>query len=159
LATTREITRNRERRVRRAQEYLLADLDRPFRLPELAKATHSSGRNLQIAFAQAYGVGPMEWFRAIRLQAVHRELREESSSATRIAEVAMRWGFSHLGRFSTEYRKLFGETPSQTLRCALICQTARNEQSHVSRTANPSLVSQEGMCTVPRGPGDLARHR
>ena len=120
-------TRNHERRLRRAQEYLLADLDRPFRLGELARAAHCSERYLQITFAQAYGIGPMEWFRVVRLKAAHRELREQSSGDTRIAEVALRWGFSHLGRFSTKYRKLFGETPSQTLRNALVCRIGEKE--------------------------------
>jgi AraC-like DNA-binding protein len=29
-----------------------------------------------------------------------------------ITQVAMRWGFYHLGRFAVDYRKRFGETPS-----------------------------------------------
>jgi AraC family ethanolamine operon transcriptional activator len=118
---------SRQQRLWRAQAYLLADLDRPFRLSELATATHCSERYLQITFAQAYGVGPMEWFRAVRLKAVHRELRERGSGDTRIAEVAMRWGFTDLGRFSTAYRQLFGETPSQTLKRALIRRTGEKE--------------------------------
>jgi AraC-like DNA-binding protein len=31
-----------------------------------------------------------------------------------ISTLAFSWGFNHLGRFSTEYRKMFGETPSET---------------------------------------------
>jgi AraC-like DNA-binding protein len=30
--------------------------------------------------------------------------------------VAMRWGFTHLGRFAGAYRDRYGVTPSQTLR-------------------------------------------
>jgi len=108
-------TRSRDRRLRRAQTYLLTRLDRPFRLSELAEATHCSGRTLQLVFAQVCGVGPREWFRVTRLNAVSRELRDRGVADTRIAEVAMRWGFNHLGRFSIEYRKLFGEKPSDTL--------------------------------------------
>jgi len=33
-----------------------------------------------------------------------------------IAEVAMRWSFWHLGRFSESYRQLFKELPSETLK-------------------------------------------
>ena len=38
---------------------------------------------------------------------------------TRVSEVATRWGFSQLGYFSVDYRKLFGESPRDTLRTAL----------------------------------------
>jgi AraC-like DNA-binding protein len=108
-------TRSRDRRLRRAQTYLLTQLEQPFRLSDLAEAMHCSGRSLQIVFAQVYGVGPREWFHVTRLNAVYRELRDRGAADTRIAEVAMRWGFNHLGRFSIEYRKLFGEKPSDTL--------------------------------------------
>lgn len=108
-------TLGRDRRLCRAQTYLLTQLDRPFRLSELAEVTHCSGRTLQLVFAQAYGVGPREWLQVTRLNAVYQELRDRGTSDTRIAEVAMRWGFSHLGRFSIEYRKRFGEKPSDTL--------------------------------------------
>ena len=118
---------SRQQRLWRAQAYLLADLDRPFRLSELATATHCSERNPQVAFGQAYGVGPMEWFRVVGLKAVHRELCVCCSGDTRIVEVAMRWGFTHLGRFSTAYRQLFGETPSQTLERAPVRQTGERE--------------------------------
>ena len=43
------------------------------------------------------------------------EARKHEESIT---EIAGRWGFSHMGRFAVEYRKRFGEPPSQTLRRA-----------------------------------------
>ena len=33
-----------------------------------------------------------------------------------VADIANRWGLAHLGRFSTQYRRRYGEKPSQTLR-------------------------------------------
>jgi len=38
-----------------------------------------------------------------------------------VQEMAARWGFWHLSRFSSDYRTLFGETPSQTLRRHQLC--------------------------------------
>ena len=33
-----------------------------------------------------------------------------------MTQIAMTWGFNHLGRFATDYRDRFGETPSETYR-------------------------------------------
>ncbi|UCG61547.1 MAG: helix-turn-helix domain-containing protein [Candidatus Zixiibacteriota bacterium] len=35
---------------------------------------------------------------------------------TTIADVANHWGFWHMGQFSADYRRLFGELPLETLR-------------------------------------------
>jgi len=37
-------------------------------------------------------------------------------NATSVTNEAARWGFLHFGRFAQEYRALFGELPSETLR-------------------------------------------
>ncbi|WP_207954623.1 helix-turn-helix domain-containing protein [Saccharopolyspora elongata] len=44
---------------------------------------------------------------------IHAELRTGADS---VSDVAHRWGFTHLGRFASSYRKRFGVHPSQTLR-------------------------------------------
>jgi len=48
------------------------------------------------------------------LEAVHKDLSlgEVDSS---VKAVALKWGFTHMGRFSAQYRKRFGELPSHTL--------------------------------------------
>ena len=33
---------------------------------------------------------------------------------TTVQEIAQRWGFWHTGEFAADYRRLFGELPSQT---------------------------------------------
>ena len=43
-------------------------------------------------------------------------LRGADPSRTRIADVANEWGFWHMGQLAADYRRHFGENPSETLR-------------------------------------------
>ncbi|WP_264933621.1 helix-turn-helix domain-containing protein [Streptomyces sp. A012304] len=54
----------------------------------------------------------MTYLRNVRLGRVHAELL---TGATGVTEVAGRWGFTHLSRFSAAYRRRFGAAPSETL--------------------------------------------
>jgi AraC-like DNA-binding protein len=106
---------NRARIVRGPREYLLAHLGEPFSMRTLCEITATTERTLQYAFHDVYGMSPQAWFQTMRLNEVHRELRAAGPGHARIADVATRWGFTHLGRFSIGYRELFGERPSDTL--------------------------------------------
>jgi AraC-like DNA-binding protein len=66
-------------------------------------------------FRDFKGTSPMRYLRAARYQKVRETLRRAEPEES-ITEIAARWGFSHLGRFSVEYRRRFGESPSGTLR-------------------------------------------
>ena len=85
---------------------------------ELARATGVSARALQKAFAKSGELPPMTYLRRIRLLRVRAELADASRtrSPAAVTAAASRWGFVHLGRFAQQYRELFGEPPSQTLR-------------------------------------------
>nr|WP_258700568.1 helix-turn-helix domain-containing protein [Pseudomonas sp. B21-015] len=61
------------------------------------------------------GMSPTHWLRLRRLNSARRELLSRTASDTTVAQVAMHWSFWHLGRFSSSYRALFQELPSQTL--------------------------------------------
>jgi AraC family transcriptional regulator, ethanolamine operon transcriptional activator len=102
--------------VSRARDHMLANLDQPFSMQALCRATARTERVLQYVFREMYGVSPQAWFRVMKLNAIHRDLRSKGPGDVRITDVAMRWGFTHLGRFSGEYRRLFGERPIDTLR-------------------------------------------
>jgi len=51
----------------------------------------------------------------VRMARVRDELSEGRLPGETVRDVALRWGFSHLGHFSARYRQRYGELPSQTL--------------------------------------------
>jgi transcriptional regulator GlxA family with amidase domain len=56
----------------------------------------------------------MEYLRGVRLELARRML-VDTAIITTVADAAIAAGFTHLGRFAAEYRRRFGERPSQTL--------------------------------------------
>jgi AraC-like DNA-binding protein len=108
--------RRRKAIVDQARAYTEANAGRAVSLAELCRATLSSERALQYAFREITGLSPTTYLRLRALHRVRSELRESTPGDTTVSEVAMRWGFWHLGRFAAAYRRTFGATPSQTLR-------------------------------------------
>jgi transcriptional regulator GlxA family with amidase domain len=103
------------RDVKRAIDYIAANLDTPMGLPEIVDAAGVPGRTLIQHFRDFKGISPMRYLRAARLEKVREALRWAEPEES-ITQVAGEWGFTHMGRFSVEYRKRFGESPSQTAR-------------------------------------------
>lgn len=103
------------RNVRRAVDYIDAHLDQAITIADIVKATGVAGRTLFKHFKDFKGVSPMRYLRNVRfLQVREALLRAEPEES--VTAIAARWGFVHLGRFSIEYRRRFGESPSETLR-------------------------------------------
>ncbi|WP_460451278.1 helix-turn-helix transcriptional regulator [Alsobacter sp. SYSU BS001988] len=102
------------RALDRAVDYLIARLDEPVRLAEVAAASGVSLRRLQELFRHRLGCSPGEFLRRRRLARAHDLLR--SGHVGSVTESAMASGFSHFGKFSAWYRLRYGETPSSTLR-------------------------------------------
>jgi AraC-like DNA-binding protein len=103
------------RDVKRAVEYMRANLDAPIGLPEIVAASGVPGRTLLQHFRDFKGGSPMRYLRTARYEKV-REALHRAEPEEGITEVATKWGFTHMGRFSVEYRRRFGESPSETLR-------------------------------------------
>jgi len=91
------------------------DLDPIPTSAELAGALGITDRWVRAAFAGAYGVSVSEFFRARALHRARRALAAADPTSTSVTEIAMAYGFWHLGRFSGHYRAHFGELPSRTL--------------------------------------------
>ena len=102
--------------VDRVAEYLAANLDRPVSRVELAEMAGVSVRTLARAFKKRFGVGPIAFLYARRLEAARRDLRLAEPGSTTVTEVALRYGLDHMGRFARDYRRAFGELPSEALR-------------------------------------------
>ncbi|MCU7646385.1 helix-turn-helix domain-containing protein [Pseudomonas piscis] len=109
--------RTEERAIMQRVAQWAADVpEETLNLLELAQVAGVSLRQLQSAFKGFTGMAPSQWLRLRRLNSAHRELLSRGPADTTVAEVAMHWSFWHLGRFSSSYRALFGELPSQTLK-------------------------------------------
>lgn len=102
--------------VRRALDYIDANLQRKVTLAEIAAAASIGVRSLQASFRNELGKTPIQWIIERRLAGVHRELTAPDDDQASVAEVARRWGFSHLGDFSRRYRERYGETPLRSRR-------------------------------------------
>lgn len=111
-----ELLLPRNAHIRRAVEYVHENAHLPISSTDLAQVANLSLRALQQAFQRQFDVTPNTYIRQVRLDRVRAELRENSAATTTIAEVANRWGFLHLGRFSAAYAARFGEYPKETLR-------------------------------------------
>jgi AraC-like DNA-binding protein len=90
--------------------------EKPWSTADLARATGVGARALQRSFERSGLPSPMLYLRRLRLRRVHAELAASSPDSVTVTMVAGRWGFVHLGRFASQYRQLFGESPSETLR-------------------------------------------
>ena len=66
-------------------------------------------------FRKSLGIGPGAFIRQQRLHGVRRELLVGNPESRTVKQLAIEWGFLHMGHFSRNYRELFGETPSETL--------------------------------------------
>jgi AraC family ethanolamine operon transcriptional activator len=118
-AATTPSCRARQLVVARARAYMEAHIDEPITVADLCIEIGISRRTLQYSFQDVLDLNPVKFLRAIRLNAVRRALKAaDPNGRTTVADVAARWGFWHLSHFSAEYKTMFGELPSDTLRRA-----------------------------------------
>lgn len=110
---------NAYRIARAACEFVDSVRNNPLTVLDICRALNVSRRTLQHCFAEIYGIAPLAYLRRVRLNRARRDLSMASNDQVSITSVATHWGFWHLGRFSSDYRRLFGELPSDTLRRAL----------------------------------------
>ena len=103
------------RSVRRALDAMHANVGHGWSVTELAVVAGVSGRTLQRQFLAFLGKAPRAVLRDINFDGARRELLRGSAGA-KVTDIAQRCGFPHGGRFSVEYRRRYGETPSQTLK-------------------------------------------
>ena len=120
--------------VEQAKILALAHLDEPLHISVLCRTLEVSERTLRKAFHKLYGVAPCRQLRMLRLYQARRALLAADDKLVTVTEIATGCGFLELGRFSVEYRKVFGESPSQTLHATTLGGTLL-----VKRTVQDSL--------------------
>lgn len=102
--------------VEEARTYVLTHLYDTVTIADLCTALNTSRRTIQYCFQEVLNTNPVQYLRAIRLNSVRRELRGANPATTQVQDIAARWGFWHLSHFASDYRVMFDELPSETLR-------------------------------------------
>ncbi len=100
--------------IRRVKTFVADHLHEPISIADLAAAAGVNIRTLQTTCSRELDRTPLEYVREARLVECRTELLSAAPDLT-IGEVAHRWGFTHAGRFSTQYRQIYGEYPRDTL--------------------------------------------
>ncbi|MFJ8013906.1 AraC family transcriptional regulator [Streptomyces sp. NPDC096339] len=110
------------RAVRRARDFCAEHAHEPISPADMARAADVSVQSLREGFRRHLNTTPLAYLRSVRLTFVRRDLVAvaEGRAPGNVTDVALRWGFTHLGRFTGYYRATYGETPSQTLRNARV---------------------------------------
>lgn len=106
----------RKAMVEEARNYVLTHLYDTVTIADLCSTLNVSRRTIQYCFQEVLNTNPVQYLRAVRLNSVRRELREANPATQQVQDIAARWGFWHLSHFARDYRTMFGELPSDTLR-------------------------------------------
>jgi AraC-like DNA-binding protein len=102
--------------IAKLDEILAENQGEPVYLAEICAATGATERTLRACCHEHLGMGVIRYLWLRRMHIAHRALEQATPTTATVTEIATECGFWELGRFSVEYRALFGETPSQSLR-------------------------------------------
>ncbi|QSR34326.1 AraC family transcriptional regulator [Marinobacterium iners] len=81
----------------------------------MAKASNVSIRTVYNQFSKYFGLTPKRYIRKAKMKNLREEL-VRNTKLRNVTQAALDYGFTHLGRFSSEYREMFGELPSETIK-------------------------------------------
>lgn len=96
--------------------YIDANLIHDISVTQLMAVIRVSERTLYTLFERHAGQSPKGYVRQRKLERIHAALLDPASSVRNVTEVALDYGFLHLGRFAESYRQRFGELPSVTFK-------------------------------------------
>ena len=104
---------NRSRALRCALDYIQDNPRAQCSVEQLCRYSACSLSTLERAFRDHFGVSPKQYLIALRLNGVRKHLLNPEESRG-VGDVATEWGFWHLSKFASDYKRMFGELPSAT---------------------------------------------
>ncbi|OQX57958.1 MAG: hypothetical protein B5M52_06355 [Helicobacteraceae bacterium 4484_230] len=102
--------------IEKARKILKENIDNIYDIKDLLNELNINARTLQYHFQKKLGVSPKQYFQHLRLNAIRQELLKANPNKIMVSDIAIKYGFFHSSYFSAEYKRLFRETPTQTLR-------------------------------------------
>jgi len=111
-----KVYRSNENQVlKQARELLHENLEMDLKLSDTFPQLGVSQRTLEYTFKKNLGMTPKAYLQILRLNAINKELKEADPKCVKVSDVALKYGFLHLGHFASEYQKVFGRKPVETL--------------------------------------------
>ncbi|MEH6355147.1 MAG: helix-turn-helix domain-containing protein [Marinobacter sp.] len=123
--------------------YIARHMKERIQLDRLCKASGVSKRTLGYLFLHTYGITPMAFLKQERLRKARMLLQHADPSTATVASIARESGFAHMGQFSLDYKRLFGELP-------LACTTTKKPTR--AQTFSNQLASDSVPDPVPIAP-------
>ena len=102
--------------IRDGRVLLEQNINATYTIADLVDDLQVSKRTIQHGFKHYLGFTPKEYQQYIRLNGIRKTILSVKDPHITLSEIAANYNYSHLGHFSTEYKKFFGESPSETLR-------------------------------------------
>ena len=107
---------SRNRVISRCLALIETNLGQPLFIEDLCRAAQVSERTLRNIFYEYFGVGPMRLLRVRQLHEIRAALLRAGSSGDTVTRIASQHGVWDFSLFARNYKALFGEAPSRTLR-------------------------------------------
>jgi AraC family ethanolamine operon transcriptional activator len=101
--------------TKRIRDLLHENIDQEIDISLLTNELNIGESQLHHAFKKEYGITPKKYLQQLRFNAIKKELLLAHPHTNTVSQIAQKYNFFHMGHFSAEYKKLFAETPSQTL--------------------------------------------
>lgn len=106
---------NRSSFLKKAEDFYFSHLKSDITTQDICQELKISQRTLEYIFKDYYQMSPQKYFKHLRLNVLHQELQQKDQQGN-LSEIAEQFGFYHRGQLARDYRKLFGEFPSETFR-------------------------------------------
>lgn len=109
-------TAQRIKLLKQVEEHGMTNLHHPVTLRELCQAIGCRERMLFYRFQELFGMGPIAYLKFLRLNQVYKALKVAEPDSCTVIDVATTYGFWSMNHFSRDYKRMFGELPSETLK-------------------------------------------
>lgn len=98
------------------KSFLLNSIEDKITIQSITEQFKISDKTLESSFKSLFGITPKHFIHLLKLNHAHADLQLSDKDIVNVSDIATKWGFSHFGRFSKEYKALFGVLPSVTLK-------------------------------------------
>jgi len=104
-----------QQKFNNAIDYIHENLNEIISVSQVSQFVNIPERTLRYHFKKKYNISPKDFIQKLRLNAVKKRLSGNLETPI-IYKIASDYNFWHMSQFTRDYKRLFGELPSETIR-------------------------------------------